>query len=119
MEGSTLFSGTSPRSMACSWRLKHALTDYTTLTGHGGTKLSVASPQLTARLAKHGIFPNKTFTLEWPDHLDPELLRHFLRGYFDGDGSWHVRLPHSLATLLRWEIVCFGRGVVLRVDHFA
>ncbi len=65
----------------------------------------MASPQLTAGLAKHGIFPNKTFTLEWPDHLDPLLLRHFLRGYSDGDGSWHVRPPQSLAPVMRWEII--------------
>jgi DNA-binding XRE family transcriptional regulator len=28
-----------------------------------------------------------------------------LRGYFDGDGCWHVRLPQRLAPVLRWEII--------------
>jgi hypothetical protein len=83
--------------------LKRVLTDYTT--SHGGTKFSVASPQLTAGLAKHGIMPNKTFTLEWPDHLGPEYLRHYVRGYLDGDGSWHLRLTPERAPVMRWEII--------------
>ena len=32
-----------------------------------------------------GLTTNKTFTIEFPS-LDREFIRHFIRGYFDGDG---------------------------------
>lgn len=33
------------------------------------------------------IIPNKTDKLKFPSHLTKEQLRHYIRGYFDGDGS--------------------------------
>lgn len=33
------------------------------------------------------IVPNKTDKLLFPNHLSTEQLRHYIRGYFDGDGS--------------------------------
>ena len=40
-------------------------------------------------LIDHGCTPCKSTTLMFPDSKDvpPELLSHFMRGYFDGDGS--------------------------------
>ena len=37
-----------------------------------------------------GIIENKTTKLHWSitEHIPSELVPHFLRGYFDGDGSW-------------------------------
>ena len=98
----------------------HAVTDYVTNTGYFGAKFSIASPQLTEGLAKHGISPNKTFTVEWPDDLAPHLLPHYLRGYFDGDGSFHVGRSPVNTPVLRWEIVgneafCLGaQGYMMR-----
>ncbi len=55
--------------------------------------LSIISKQLTADLYSHfKVTPRKSLTLEWPDHLPDELARHFLRGYFDGDGTWHSHI---------------------------
>lgn len=37
---------------------------------------------------------NKSLTLKFPKHLENhKLLHHFIRGYFDGDGSFSVRNP--------------------------
>lgn len=33
------------------------------------------------------IIPNKTDRLKFPKHLTVEQMRHYIRGYFDGDGS--------------------------------
>jgi intein/homing endonuclease len=41
-------------------------------------------------LIKHGCIQNKSKTLEWPTQLPKNLERHFIRGYFDGDGSIFV-----------------------------
>jgi hypothetical protein len=33
------------------------------------------------------IIPNKTDKLEFPSHISAENIKHYIRGYFDGDGS--------------------------------
>lgn len=55
-------------------------------------KLAFCSPQLTSDLEKWGCVENKTFKLKFPDFLDKSLIPHFVRGYFDGDGSvfYHI-----------------------------
>lgn len=90
----------------------HAITDYTATlshrgvkTSHPGAKFSIASPQLVEGLAKHGIAPRKTFTHKWPDNFRPDLFRHYLRGYFDGDGNFSVSREPSAAPKLLWTIV--------------
>ncbi len=37
-------------------------------------------------LIKLGAPPNKTYKIVFPTFIDQELIRHFIRGYFDGDG---------------------------------
>jgi intein/homing endonuclease len=39
------------------------------------------------RLAELGMMANKTHKLTFPSFIDKKLIRHFIRGYFDGDGS--------------------------------
>jgi hypothetical protein len=52
--------------------------------------LQINSQQLCEDLTRHGVTPRKTLTLEWPHDLDEDLLRHYLRGYFDGDGCFSL-----------------------------
>ena len=48
--------------------------------------VTLISKHLVNKLAEFGCGPNKTFTLTFPEWLDPKLHHHFIRGYFDGDG---------------------------------
>jgi DNA-binding transcriptional regulator WhiA len=52
-------------------------------------RLSINSKILTKRLNDLGCYPNKTFKLTFPNNnqVPNNLIRHFIRGYFDGDGS--------------------------------
>lgn len=51
-------------------------------------KVVISSIPMARDLERHGITPRKTFTLRYPvQSLSPELNKHFIRGYFDGDGS--------------------------------
>lgn len=50
--------------------------------------LQVSSPRLVEGLENHGIHPRKTAIYEWPNFLPDDLLPHYLRGYFDGDGCF-------------------------------
>lgn len=44
------------------------------------------SKKLCEDLVKLGATPRKSLTLEFPEFLDENLIPHFIRGYFDGDG---------------------------------
>lgn len=48
--------------------------------------LGINNQHFSQSLAKHGCIQNKTLNLQFPD-IDESLYSHFIRGYFDGDGS--------------------------------
>ncbi len=52
--------------------------------------LAVFSKNISDRLTELGCTPNKSLTLKFPteDQVPKHLLRHFLRGMWDGDGSY-------------------------------
>lgn len=50
------------------------------------------------------ITPNKTHTLKFPI-LKPDLLKHYIRGYFDGDGSWIVNKTGNIYFSITSNIV--------------
>jgi len=52
--------------------------------------LSVNCHKMARDLEKHGVIPNKINRTKIPD-LKDEFIRHFIRGYFDGDGCIHLR----------------------------
>jgi hypothetical protein len=52
--------------------------------------IQITSQQMVADVARYGIVPRKSRTLEWPALLPDSLLRSFLSGYFDGDGWIHT-----------------------------
>lgn len=49
--------------------------------------LAIVSNKLSSALSKIGGTPRKSLTLEFPKFISSELMPHFIRGYFDGDGS--------------------------------
>lgn len=51
-------------------------------------RLDIASKPMHDALVHHGIHPRKSLTHQWPDFLSGDLLRHYFRGYFDGDGGF-------------------------------
>lgn len=50
-------------------------------------RVRVMSKQLCDDLYGKEIVPNKGLMLDFPCYLSESLIRHYLRGYFDGDGS--------------------------------
>ena len=61
-------------------------------------KLALISDKLVSDIEKLGVIEQKTLVLTFPE-LPKELISHFIRGYFDGDGSVFVhRDSHSKET---------------------
>ena len=49
--------------------------------------LPMFSSHMCNSLAEKGVVPNKSLVISFPEWLDKELIPHFIRGVFDGDGS--------------------------------
>jgi intein/homing endonuclease len=49
--------------------------------------LNVGDKNIVSDLMSHGVVPNKTKILRFPSHLSDIMVRHFIRGYMDGDGD--------------------------------
>lgn len=49
------------------------------------SSITINNQKLNSDLQKHGCLPKKSLVLK-PPMIDKELMRHFIRGYFDGDG---------------------------------
>ena len=58
--------------------------------------MSFRSQKCKADLIKQGCVPKKSLILTYPttEQVPKELTRHFIRGYFDGDG-WFTNTPNS------------------------
>lgn len=54
-------------------------------------RVSICSQQVVSDLVQQGCHQNKSLTLEPPKNVPSELIRHFIRGYFDGDGCVYAR----------------------------
>ena len=52
-----------------------------------GYVLNFSSKKVANDLRKLGLYPKKSLTIDKIPNIRDELKRHFLRGYFDGDGS--------------------------------
>jgi hypothetical protein len=49
------------------------------------SELSIYNTKIVNDLVYNGCFSNKTFSIRLPN-IDKSIIRHFIRGYFDGDG---------------------------------
>jgi hypothetical protein len=62
-----------------------------TYSDHPMSRLVVNSQKMCSDLSKYGIVERKTGKECIPDNIPKELVRHFIRGFFDGDGTvFHI-----------------------------
>lgn len=67
--------------------------------------LSIADVQISEQLNEKGVFQAKSLILKFPDCVPNELLRHFVRGYFDGDGCVYTSSDCYGNIYYRTEVV--------------
>ena len=56
-------------------------------------ELIVYSKIMAEDLSKYGIVPRKTYKNNYIPKIDKNFIRHFIRGYFDGDGCISLTKP--------------------------
>lgn len=81
----------------------------------------ISSKKMIDDLKNHNIFSNKTKN-EIPIVLENNLMRHYIRGFYDGDGwiSSYNRRPQDRCKNLKWELgIGSGYDIVQFIaDHF-
>lgn len=89
---------------------------YSGVTAYGHTeysRLHVVSDQLYNDLTAHGCVENKTLVLQ-PPLIDEDLYSHFIRGYFDGDGtvSTHTKNSFKIGLVGTFDLLSWVNEVV-------
>ena len=72
----------------------------------------VTNKKIHDDLIKHGATPNKSLTLKFPTTVPDNLIRHFVRGYFDGDGS--ISKSEDRCTLISTEDFCTKLSTIVK-----
>ena len=87
-------------------------------------RLLVFSKHMSKALHDKGMVCNKSLILEFPDWLDQDLYSHFIRGYFDGDGSISKHNNSVSATITstnnfceRVKEICLNLGIYSRLNE--
>ena len=107
----------------------HHLEKFKTFIGFGGKliiddfrcRISFKNKNMKKDLMNKGCVPQKSLTIKFPsyDIVPKELIRHFIRGYFDGDGSISCAdKTHSLCvlgTLDMMEHICYESGIPRKI----
>lgn len=97
------------------------------------TKILLTSQKTVVDLKKLGVIENKTKNLSFPNELivPNNLIRHFIRGYFDGDGTIYCsqdkkydHFSYQLSFTGTKEIIdgirkFFNKRVVIKTRHNA
>ena len=78
-------------------------------------RLSIGNRSIVNDLIKHGMTPNKSLTITFPDVPD-ECMSHFIRGCWDGDGSvfYDERFPKSK---LRTFYVSGSKAFIVELEN--
>lgn len=88
-------------------------------------RLRFDSKIVSDQLVKLGCVPNKSMILEYPTCIPDNLQHHFLRGYFDGDGSisfWIKQWKTTTNKNYTWQITStknFCEGAKQIIEYFA
>ncbi|WP_142335714.1 LAGLIDADG family homing endonuclease [Bacillus cereus] len=83
--------------------------------------IRIYSKQFVKNLIDKGVFLNKTKTLEFPKFLPKELIRHFIRGYIDGDGYiiFEKRTTgNNYGYITRLGYVCHSKQFAIELKKF-
>ncbi len=80
-------------------------------------RVSINSNKLVEDIMNKGVIPRKSFTLDKPN-IDPIWYSHFIRGYFDGNGSVGFKLKESKRGDREFVIDRLNLSVATVADDF-
>lgn len=75
-------------------------------------QLCIINKNFSLNLSKVGCTNNKSLTLKFPKIEQISLLRHFIRGYFDGDGCFYQNKKTYSCRASMCVSLCFGESFI-------
>ena len=69
---------------------KSLIKEYIRLNRNPTSKIAFSDSRFIKNLIDKGIFINKSLNYSFPDFIPKNLMHHYIRGYFDGDGSVYL-----------------------------
>lgn len=60
-------------------------------------KLVIYDEHMSKQLIELGVINNKSLKIKFPNYISDELIPHFIRGYFDGDGGIYYDFKRNKA----------------------
>lgn len=88
----------------------------TPYTGKAAAKLEISSEQIHSDLIKHGCTPAKSLTLNFPSTVPKNFMKHFIRGYFDGDGCIYNSKDRIMLNIVGSEDFCNSFVDFLKIE---
>lgn len=78
-------------------------------------RLSFRNKRISENLSKYGCTSNKTYTLMFPtkDIVPNNLIRHFIRGYMDGDGGISYWIDNKNTGHKKFQICFCGTSDII------
>lgn len=95
------------RDCLCS---NHPITNGVNNLGKDYIQYRIYDKPMLYRLAEVGCVPKKSLILTFPAWLPTKLKKHFIRGYYDGDGCIHIRKDNGypIVSIIGTESVMKG-----------
>lgn len=81
---------------------------------HKVAQLKVNSTIMCKHLIKHGVVERKSLVCEMPS-LNEDLIPHFIRGYFDGDGSIQFSVNQKVSKMFS---ICGGEPMLNSINNW-
>ena len=75
--------------------------------------LLISNTHISETLSKHGLVKAKSLILKFPEWMPKELINHFVRGYFDGDGSISLGNCQISISIVGTEEFCLYLKAIL------
>lgn len=72
--------------------------------------LQINSKEMVDDLVKHGCVQNKSLIIEKPKYVSEEYLKHFIRGYFDGNGCIRFDKKELVSGKKEYLRICISTG---------
>lgn len=79
-------------------------------------RLLITDDYIINSLINNGVFRNKSKILKPPVNIPKELIRHFIRGYFDGDGGIIKNGNSFYATFMGTDIFIEWLNYIIKND---
>lgn len=100
-----------PYTYTCSYKDGSSVISHT-------HRVNITNKRLVLSLTKYGIIPNKSNVLDMNlEYIPDPLLRHFIRGYWDGDG--HISKNHMNVTSTLMMVSKFINIFEKEIPNFA